>query len=60
MSVTPEKAPDQPEYVTLDFEKGIPVAVNGEKLNPVALLTKLNEIGGRNGVGFNLGLRWRI
>ena len=45
MSVTPEKAPDQPEYVTLDFEKGIPVAVNGEKLNPVALLTKLNEIG---------------
>ena len=50
MSVTPEKAPDQPEYVTLDFEKGIPVAVNGEKLNPVALLTKLNEIGGRNGV----------
>ena len=51
MSVTPEKAPDQPEYVTLDFEKGIPVAVNGEKLNPVALLTKLNEIGGRNGVG---------
>lgn len=51
MSVTPENAPDQPEYVTLDFEKGIPVAVNGEKLAPVALLTKLNEIGGRNGVG---------
>ena len=51
MSVPPEKAPDQPEYVTLDFEKGIPVAVNGEKLAPVALLTKLNEIGGRNGVG---------
>lgn len=51
MSVTPEKAPDKPEYVTLDFEKGIPVAVNGEKLDPVALLTKLNEIGGRNGIG---------
>ena len=51
LGVTPEKAPDVPEYVTLDFEKGIPVAVNGEKLGPVELLTKLNEIGGRNGVG---------
>ena len=51
MSVTPENAPDVPEYVTLDFEKGIPVAVNGEKLGPVELLTKLNEIGGRNGIG---------
>lgn len=51
LGVTPEAAPDTPEYVTLDFEKGIPVAVNGEKLGPVELLTKLNEIGGRNGVG---------
>ena len=51
LGVTPEKAPDVPEYVTLDFEKGIPVAVNGEKLGPVELLTKLNEIGGRNGIG---------
>lgn len=51
MGVTPEDAPDTPEYITLDFEKGIPVAVNGEKLSPVALLTKLNEIGGKNGIG---------
>ena len=51
LGVTPEKAPDVPEYVTLDFEKGIPVAVNGEKLGPVEMLTLLNEIGGRNGIG---------
>ena len=51
ISKAPEDAPDKPEYVTLDFEKGIPVAVNGEKLGAVELLTKLNEIGARNGVG---------
>lgn len=51
MGVSPEEAPDVPEYVTVDFEAGVPVAVNGEKLDPVALLTKLNEIGGKNGVG---------
>ena len=51
MSVTPEDAPDTPEYVTLDFEKGILTAVNGEKKDPVALLTDLNTIGGRNGIG---------
>ncbi len=47
----PEKAPDQKEYVELEFEKGIPVAVNGEKLSPAKLVEKLNEIGIRNGVG---------
>lgn len=51
LGVSPEDAPDTPEYVTLDFEKGICTAVNGEKLSPVALLTKLNEIGGKNGIG---------
>ena len=51
ISKAPEDAPDKPEYVTLDFEKGVPVAVNGEKLGAVELLTKLNEIGARNGVG---------
>ncbi len=51
LGVSPEDAPDIPEYVTLDFEKGICTAVNGEKLSPVALLTKLNEIGGKNGIG---------
>ena len=48
---TPEQAPDAPEYVTIDFEKGIPVAVNGEKHDAVTLITVLNEIGARNGVG---------
>ena len=51
MGVSPENAPDVPEYVSVDFEAGVPVAVNGEKLAPVALLTKLNEIGGKNGIG---------
>lgn len=47
----PEEAPDKPEYVTIEFEKGIPVGLNGEKMDALALLSKLNEIGGRNGVG---------
>ena len=51
ISCAPEAAPDAPEYVSISFEKGIPVAVNGEKLGAVELLTKLNEIGARNGVG---------
>ena len=51
MGVTPEQAPDAPEYVTIDFEKGIPVAVNGEKLDGVALIEKLNGLGGKHGVG---------
>ena len=51
MGVTPEEAPDAPEYVTIDFEKGWPVAVNGEKLSPVDLVWKLNELGGKHGVG---------
>lgn len=49
--VNPEDAPDKPEYVTIEFEKGIPTHVNGEKLLPVELMLKLNEIGARNGVG---------
>ena len=51
MSVSPEQAPDQPEPLTITFEKGEPVAVNGEKLSPATIVAKLNEIGGRNGVG---------
>ena len=51
ISCAPEDAPDAPEYVSVTFDKGIPVAVNGEKLGAVELLTKLNEIGARNGVG---------
>jgi len=47
----PEKAPDQPTYVEIEFEKGIPVAVNGTKLGPVQIVETLNEIAGKNGVG---------
>lgn len=48
---TPEQAPDAPEYVKIDFEQGVPVAVNGKKMDAVELITTLNEIGARNGVG---------
>lgn len=51
MGVTPEMAPDTPTYITLTFEKGIPTALNGEKLGGQAMVTKLNEIGGANGIG---------
>ncbi len=51
MGVSPEKAPDKPTYVTVSFDKGIPVAVDGVKLDAVALVEKLNEVGGANGVG---------
>jgi argininosuccinate synthase len=47
----PEAAPDTPEYVTIAFERGDPVAVNGEALSPAALLERLNVLGGRHGVG---------
>jgi argininosuccinate synthase len=51
MGVTPEAAPDKPAYVTVSFEKGVPVAVDGEKLGPVELMEKLNKLGGENGIG---------
>ncbi|HWD98247.1 MAG TPA: argininosuccinate synthase [Bryobacteraceae bacterium] len=51
LTASPKDAPNQPEDVTVTFEKGIPVAVNGERKSAVALLEHLNEIGGRNGVG---------
>ena len=50
-TVAPEAAPDKPEYVEIAFEHGDPVAVDGEALSPAALLTRLNEIGGRHGIG---------
>ncbi|HEY0523294.1 MAG TPA: argininosuccinate synthase [Stellaceae bacterium] len=50
-SVAPEDAPDQPEYVEIDFLRGDPVAVNGQTLSPAQLLTKLNELGGKHGIG---------
>ncbi|WP_332689081.1 argininosuccinate synthase [Devosia sp.] len=50
-TVDPEKAPDQPEIITIGYEKGDPVSVNGVRLSPAELLTKLNELGGKHGVG---------
>jgi len=51
MVTPPQKAPDRAEAVTVAFETGVPVAVNGQKLSPLAIVKKLNEIGGRNGIG---------
>jgi len=51
LGVSPEMAPDTPAYVTISFEKGIPVALNGEKLDGVEMIKQLNKIGGENGVG---------
>ncbi|MFA5368155.1 MAG: argininosuccinate synthase, partial [Dehalococcoidia bacterium] len=51
LSVSPEDAPDEAEYVTLDFEGGICVAVNGKKLSPANVLRMLNKLGGKHGVG---------
>lgn len=51
MGVTPEKAPDKATYITLGFEAGIPVSLNGVKMGGQQLLLKLNEIGGANGIG---------
>ena len=51
MGVTPEKAPEQGEYVTIHFEKGVPTAVNGKNLGAVELVLKLNELGGKHGIG---------
>ncbi|MCK4947156.1 MAG: argininosuccinate synthase [Candidatus Aureabacteria bacterium] len=51
MSVSPEKAPDKPVYIEVGFEKGIPVSIDGKKLSPASLLSQLNDIGGKNGIG---------
>ncbi len=51
MGVSPEMAPDKPTYITLTFEKGIPVALDGEKMDGVTLIKTLNKIGGANGIG---------
>ena len=51
MGVSPEQAPDKPTYVTIHFEQGVPTAVDGKEMESVALLKKLNELGGANGIG---------
>ncbi|MBQ8134598.1 MAG: argininosuccinate synthase [Clostridia bacterium] len=51
LGVSPEQAPDKPTYVTISFDKGVPVAIDGEKLGAVELVKKLNKLGGENGIG---------
>lgn len=51
MSVDPQDAPDQPEYLNIGIVSGIPVSINGKELSPATLLSELNEIGGRHGIG---------
>ena len=51
MGVSPITAPDAPTYITLDFEQGIPVALNDEKMSAKEIILKLNELGGANGIG---------
>ena len=53
MGVSPEMAPDKATYITLHFEKGVPTALNGEELTGVEMVTKLNELGGQNGIGLS-------
>ena len=53
LMVSPEKAPDKATYIEIEFEKGIPVAIDGVKYGAVELLTKLNELGGANGIGID-------
>ena len=50
-TTSPENAPDTPEYIELEYKNGDPIAVNGEKLSPANLLTKLNELGNKHGIG---------
>ena len=51
LGVTPEKAPDEDEYVTMTFEKGIPTSINGEKMKVSDIIRKLNALGGKHGIG---------
>ena len=51
MGVSPLQAPDTPTYITLDFEKGVPVAFNGEKMSAKEIILSLNKVGGENGIG---------
>ena len=51
LSVDPEDAPDKPQYITLDFEKGNCVAINGKSLSPLEVMRRLNELGGKHGIG---------
>src|SRR6266481_5476337 len=51
LTVAPEDAPDQPEYVEIEYRRGDPVAINGDELSPVGIIERANQVGGRHGVG---------
>lgn len=51
MMVTPEEAPDEPTYIEIEFEKGIPTKINGKEYGPVEMIEELNRLGGENGIG---------
>ena len=51
LSVSPEDAPDKPQYITLDFENGDCIAINGKALSPLGVMKKLNQLGGKHGIG---------
>ncbi|MBI5167120.1 MAG: argininosuccinate synthase [candidate division NC10 bacterium] len=51
LTLSPEKAPDKPTYIEIEFDKGEPIALNRKRLSPATLLAELNQIGGRNGIG---------
>ena len=51
LTVSPKKAPDAPQHITIDFERGVPVAIDGVKMSPVELVTQLNTLGGQHGIG---------
>ena len=56
-SVSPEQAPDKPTYVEIEFERGDPIAIDGYRLSPATLLTRLNELAGANGERQCCGLK---
>jgi argininosuccinate synthase len=60
MTVSPEEAPDAPEYVTISFEQGYPVAIDGQRMDPVPLVEYLNALGGKHGVGRTVMLENRL
>jgi len=51
ITTSPEKAPEKPQYIEIEFENGVPISLSGKKMNLIELIEKLNEIGGRNGIG---------
>ncbi len=51
LGVTPENAPNEPTYISLDFEQGVPVSLNGQKMDGVEIIEALNDLGGKNGIG---------